>query len=148
MKGKPKLFIVQSCRGPRFDYGVDASTAPLPSEGQLADASAINPHRHRRQSGGSFPSQTDILILYSSTPGYVAYRDFETGTWLVNCIDTVFRDHAHEFDLCKLLRRVALKMKDLESEDGGKQMVEICNRGFFHDLYFNPNFRKKSDKEG
>lgn len=129
---------------------MQSNVTPMDCQNQMVDASPIVKERERRPSGNS-PSQSDILILYACIPGYVAYRHREKGTWLVMCIETVFRDHAHELCLVKLLQQVQEQMKEMMSERGCKQMPEIVMRGFCYDLHFKPNFKNTdeddSDKE-
>ena len=56
-------------------------------------------------------SWEDILIAYSTLPGYVANRDCTKGTWFVQSLCKVFMEHAHNTNLRDMLDLVALDLK-------------------------------------
>lgn len=84
---KPKIFIVQACRGDSRDRGairteqdgkIMADIRPQSPPGNFCPAPTNG-------SGELLPSNEDILVCYSTVPGYVANRDTERGTWYINC---------------------------------------------------------------
>merc|ERR1719244_651521 len=82
LKGKPKFFMVQSCRGDEVEYGIESP--PTSPTGFDTDA-VTSPQRVTRSSFNRRSlsesifqrelSWEDMLIAYSTLPGYVANRD-------------------------------------------------------------------------
>lgn len=55
----------------------------------------------------SLPTPGDILVSYSTFPGFVSWRDKSSGSWYVETLDSVLGQHAHSEDLPTMLLRVA-----------------------------------------
>ena len=91
-------------------------------------------------------SWEDILIAYSTLPGYVANRDCTKGTWFVQSLCKVFMEHAHNTNLRDMLDLVALDLKqNFTSETGAKQSFNYDVRHFYKKLYFNPGLQVNFD---
>ena len=45
------------------------------------------------------PCWEDMLIVYSTIPGYIAMRDHYTGAWFVRCLCEEFSERAHDTPL-------------------------------------------------
>uniref|UniRef100_A0A8C0FZP8 Uncharacterized protein n=1 Tax=Chelonoidis abingdonii TaxID=106734 RepID=A0A8C0FZP8_CHEAB len=77
LQGKPKVFIIQACRGGRGDPGVlQCDRLGADSDNQL---------RRRR-----IPTHTDCLFVFSSKNGYCSIRSETTGSWLIQTMVDVF----------------------------------------------------------
>ena len=91
-------------------------------------------------------SWEDILIAYSTLPGYVANRDCTKGTWFVQSLCKIFMEHAHNTNLRDMLDLVALDLKqNFTSETGTKQSFNYDVRHFYKKLYFNPGLQVTLD---
>ena len=68
--GKPKVFIIQTCRGQKYDSEITADHVckDFSDQNQLRTVSTI---------------ETDILIGYASVCAYSALRDVEKGSWYI-----------------------------------------------------------------
>ena len=140
LKGKPKWFIFQSCRGESLDQGTSANGR----NGHQIDASVIE----NSERSDTVPTWEDILILYATIPSYVAYRNTMEGSILIHYLDKVFRELAQYLDIKELLDRVSDKIKRYESGSGGKQMCSYEVRGFCYKLYFKPRFLHSTPSSG
>lgn len=138
LRGKPKLFVFQACRGEDHDFG-----APVPRidfeqyegpRGQT-DARSINP---TVSSDYKDVSWEDMIVAYATLPGYVANRDKYRGTWFIESLCQVFMDNAAELEIREMLDKVGETLRNFESEFRTKQSFAYEVRHFYKKLYFNP----------
>ncbi|XP_028410766.1 caspase-9-like [Dendronephthya gigantea] len=89
--GKPKIFMIQKCRGKEVSMGIREPNALAAEPSVNASASSLPsvpseglPSHPNVESSGYLPLQADHLIAFSTSPGYVAYRDTECGSWYID----------------------------------------------------------------
>ncbi|NXX04278.1 CASP9 protein, partial [Larus smithsonianus] len=114
LRGKPKLFFIQACGGEQRDRGfpVDSDSPSNEAPGGSLESDATP---FRTLSGGtdepdavaSLPTPSDILVSYSTFPGFVSWRDASRGSWYVETLDNVLEQHARSEDLLNMLTLVA-----------------------------------------
>nr|QAV56480.1 caspase-7 [Dugesia japonica] len=85
--GKPKLFFIQACRGDKFDKGV------------LADSVGSN-------NLDKIPIEADVLIGYSTVPGYFSWRNSSNGSWYIQALCSEIEKNAKTEDVVHILVRV------------------------------------------
>ncbi|KAG5889205.1 hypothetical protein JTB14_033283 [Gonioctena quinquepunctata] len=112
LKGKPKIFIFQCCRGEQKELQVDA--API--------RNVIKQH-------------ADVLIAFSTLPGFFSLRDPVKGSWYIQSICDIFERHAKEFDVETLLKIVDDQLSKKHPEY--QQTSSYESRGFKR-CYLNP----------
>jgi caspase-like apoptosis-related cysteine protease len=134
LRGKPKLVILQACRGDEADYGV-APAVTFPEERTASDARMVEPPASQQYKQLSWE---DMVVAYATLPGYVANRDRYRGTWFVESLCKVFMEMAADTDLRDMLDVVGEKLKGYESEMGTKQSFAYEVRHFYKKLFFNP----------
>ncbi|XP_008062113.2 caspase-14 [Carlito syrichta] len=115
LRGRPKVLLLQACRGGNRDAGVGPTVIPwyrrwlrappvIPSH---ADVLQIQTDAQGSFSGGpssESADQADILTVYAATEGCVAYRD-EKGSDFIQTLVEVLRAHPGG-DLLELLTEV------------------------------------------
>lgn len=69
------------------------------------------------------PSNSDVLIAYSSSPHYVSWRNTENGSYFIQAICDVFSEHAHSESIESMLKMVGgfITPRSLTSTSSGAQ---------------------------
>ena len=75
LAGKPKVFIIQTCRGPNEDKTILSPGASVDSVTGLSTDSTV--------CRSVCPQQTDFLFAFSTVPGYVSRRDKTNGSLFI-----------------------------------------------------------------
>lgn len=91
--GKPKLFFIQACRGSTHDPGTKCQ-----NDAGRCDIRAL-----------SIPSSADQLVMYATSEGYVAVREFVKGSWFIQELCTQLANNKTE-DLLSILTTVVRKV--------------------------------------
>jgi len=140
LQGKPKFFIVQACRGDRNDQGVDSSDQLPPDlkRKRKAMSDKVQDATDRGTCSRARPTWEDMIIAYSTIPGYASLRDHYNGTWFIQSLVEVFSEHSHNTELIDLLRMTSARLSEFENEQGEKQTCNIEMRHLYKRIYFNP----------
>ncbi|NWU72486.1 CASP9 protein, partial [Pterocles burchelli] len=114
LRGKPKLFFIQACGGEQRDRGfVVESDSPgdkAPGSSLESDATPFQTpsgDTDELDAVASLPTPSDILVSYSTFPGFVSWRETSSGSWYVETLDSVLEQYACSEDLLNMLLRVA-----------------------------------------
>ncbi|XP_037540252.1 caspase-9 [Nematolebias whitei] len=116
LQGKPKLFFFQACGGDEKDIGFEVSpdeaqqsvrglddqTDAIPSSSS-SDSLSMSDEVDAR---ASLPTPSDILVSYSTFPGYVSWRDPKAGSWYIETLDNILEENAATNDLVTMLMMV------------------------------------------
>lgn len=108
MFGKPKMFVINACRGDEEDSSVKYGST-LPFTDRIDNDSGSEIFRQ-------LPSNSDLLLAYSTFPGYVSYRDEEHGSWYIENLVDVFREKAsaeHVMDMLTMVNRRVAERSEL-----------------------------------
>ncbi|NP_001188010.1 caspase-3b isoform X1 [Ictalurus punctatus] len=122
--GKPKLFIIQACRGTDLDPGIETDSVS-DSEGT-----------HR------IPVEADFLYAYSTAPGYYAWRNTANGSWFISSLCELLTKYGRELEIMQLMtrvnRKVALEFQSCSTIPGfsDKKQIPCIVSMLTKDLYF------------
>ena len=84
------------------------------------------------------PTWEDMIIAYSTIPGFVSNRDHVSGTWFIQSLVEVFMNHAHDREIIDLLRMTSQRLSHFTNEYNEKQTCNVEMRHLYKRIYFNP----------
>ncbi|XP_037803539.1 uncharacterized protein LOC119597942 [Penaeus monodon] len=126
LKGKPKYFIFQHCRG-KMEHITITNTH---KDSQRICESYVPQKRSQRK-------LSDVYICYSTLPGFVSYRYEVRGSPYIDAVCRVFMAEAHHKEIDALMKQVERAMPKA-------QATETRRLGFKSDFYFNPGSLQES----
>lgn len=132
LAGKPKLFFVQACRGQKLDPGVR-----LVMNHQTETDSGCDSYK--------IPKMADFLIAFSTVEGYYSWRNPENGTWFVQSLCRVLREHHENTDLLRMLtivsRKVAVEHEsynNIRVDQHAQKQVPSISSTLIRDVFLKP----------
>ncbi|XP_038569166.1 caspase-6-like isoform X2 [Micropterus salmoides] len=137
--GKPKIFILQACRGDKHDDPVTACVAGggglVTEENEVVvDASAVH----------TLPAGADFIMCYSVAEGYFSHRDPINGSWYVQDLCELLKKHGDSLEFTELLtlvnRKVSMRSVGNSRDRNaiGKKQVPCFASMLTKKLYFRP----------
>lgn len=137
LQGKPKLFFIQACGGDERDMGFEVSPDEVePSSGGMDDQTDAIPMSSSSDSLSmsdepdarpTLPTPSDILVSYSTFPGYVSWRETQSGSWYVQTLDCILEENAATVDLVTMLMMVNNEVSQNSAKGLYKQMPGSFN---------------------
>lgn len=105
---KPKIFILQACRGSEVGSGVNATVIRDPNQ---ADAAAeTNEYDKIHGEIIRIPNEADFLAVYASSQGYGSFRNTEKGSPFVRILSDELLSMKEGEDFYTVLTRVNRKV--------------------------------------
>ena len=148
--GKPKIFLIQACQGSNLMESVMQADG-----GDTTDAPSKDNQKSKeyfRDVKITLPIEADFLFGHATVTGFYAWRHSIHGSWFIQTLCEVFRQHAHKLEIMQMFARVNARMalrrsKTTDKDTTGKrQMAQIMTQ-FRKDFYFCPPYGPLKSKE-
>ncbi|XP_058794750.1 caspase-3-like [Phymastichus coffea] len=140
LKNKPKVFIFQTCRGENKQVEVSRYRAD----------SAVNsskPSIDEQHFSNNLRDHQDMLIVYSTLPGFVSFRDHFNGSWFIQVLCEVFMNHAYKYHILDLFSMIDYRLKNMRTSSGDCQTPSITIHGF-KNCFLNPGLFPNNQMNG
>ncbi|XP_078532803.1 caspase-6 [Lissotriton helveticus] len=136
--GKPKIFIIQACRGDKSDDPViecDAVDSSIEPQNEIqVDAAAVY----------TLPAGADFLMCYSVAEGYYSHRETVNGSWYIQDLCRTMKQYGSSLEMLELLtlvnRKVSARRVDVCKDVNaiGKKQVPCFASMLTKKLYLRP----------
>ncbi|NXL31911.1 CASP6 protein, partial [Glaucidium brasilianum] len=137
--GKPKIFIIQACRGDKHDDpviaqdSIDSSNESIVNETEV-DAAGVY----------TLPAGADFIMCYSVAQGYFSHRETVNGSWYIQDLCETLGKHGSSLEFTELLtvvnRKVSHRKVDICRDINaiGKKQIPCFASMLTKKLYFHP----------
>ncbi len=121
LAGKPKFILFQACRGEEKDRG----SIYMPDAGRSRLDGLETPMKDATWT--CLPYMSDCVIAYSTLPGFVSWRCEKKGSWFIQVLVNVFREHATRMHVLELLTEVNRRLVEESQDKEFKQITQPSN---------------------
>ncbi len=130
--GKPKVFIMQACRGKQKGTGVRADGDDEQFESRIASDSEA---RIVSDSDNKIPAVADFFYGYATPLGQVAWRDLDNGSWYISELCRSLASYACCSNLETIMKITSRRVGEEYTNELYKQSPETTSR-LTKDVFF------------
>lgn len=137
LAGKPKIFIFQLCRGEKKQRSVQEPRHTTDTC-NFHPTKTVETSRCSTGSKKTMRNYADMLVAHATTPGHVAFRDKETGSWFIQILCEVFMNYACTTHIQDLLNIVDERLGIQRTTMDECQTLTVTSIGFHKHCFPNP----------
>lgn len=143
--GKPKIFIIQACRGYQTDPGVSINV--VDAKGKAPDDKDVLVTKPEMV---KLPIEADFMFAYSTVPGYYSWRNGMNGSWFIQALCDALEAVGKTVEIRKLLtlvnKKVAQNFKSMNPDNKdfhNMKQIPCITSMLTKDVFFSTTKRKK-----
>ncbi|XP_007907939.2 caspase-6 [Callorhinchus milii] len=138
--GKPKIFVIQACRGDKHDEPVK----PRDEVDTLEKKAMVNELVTDAGAVYTLPAGADFIMCYSVAEGFYSHRETVNGSWYIQDLCNLLKEYGSKLEFTEILTLVNRKVSQrsvencLDANALGKKQVPCFASMLTKKLYFRP----------
>ncbi|XP_074869862.1 caspase-1-like [Carettochelys insculpta] len=126
LRGKPKVIIIQACRGETQGHVWVSDSAEAPANG--SSLTPQSPEGLEDDAVHKIHVESDFLCFHSTTPDTVSWRSPKTGSVFITRLIEQLRTNAWHFPLEEIFRKVQLSFQNFPAQMPTKERTTMIKK--------------------